>query len=984
MTLKFGRFQVLPHRREFLAEGVPIALGSRAFDVLMTLIEAGGELVTKDEILSRVWPGMVVEEHSLQFHISALRKVLGKDRGFIKTISGRGYRFVADITAADGEQEGLANRSAALSSPPPLPDAAGLTNLPALTSELIGREAELSEATALVTAHRLVTLVGVGGIGKTRLGREVARHLLPTFADGVWVAELGLLSDPDLVPVTVATALGLELAAGAVTPERVATALGAKQVLLVLDNCELVIDAAASVAEALLRANPAAHVMATSREPLRAEDECLYRVPALAVPAEGTEDLEDLLRYGAVQLFVARMRATEPHFAPDQLIAAATAAICRRLDGIALAIELAAARAASLGVKAVAAHLDDRFHLLTGGRRTALPRHQTLRATLDWSYALLPERERVVFRRLSIFANIFALKAATAVAACAEIAASGVIDCVANLVAKSLVMIDVSGATVRYRLLETTRAYAREKLAESGELGQVARAHAEYYRDLFERAQERWETRPTVEWLANYGRRIDDLRAALDWAFSPRGDTSIGVALSVASVPLWLQLSLMEECRRYVERALSCLGSGSNRDASRELQLYAVLGASLMYTKGPVPETAVVWTRAFEIAQTLDDTEYQLRALWGLFAYRIGSGEYRAGQALAQTFCSIAANSADPADLLIGDGMTGIVLHHLGDQTSARRQIERQVSRYMPPDRRSHTVRFLFDQRVTGRVFLARILWLQGFPDQAIRLSQGILEDTRAIDHTVSLCYALSAAACSVPLFVGDLAAAERSVAMLLDHSARHVLALWHSWARCLEGALFIKRGDVDAGLRLLRSALDELRESEFALPYTVFLGALAEGLAGVGQVTEGITAIDEALARSERYEERWCVAELLRIKGELVLSEGGPDAAAAAENHFSRALDWARRQGALSWELRAATSLARLWRDQNRAKAAREILAPVYDRFTEGFETTDLKAAKLLLDELRASLRDKVNIGTLAVSVCLGFANIAEVLGCF
>jgi predicted ATPase/DNA-binding winged helix-turn-helix (wHTH) protein len=577
MTLKFGRFQVLPHRREFLADGVPIALGSRAFDVLMTLIEAGGELVTKDEILSRVWPGMVVEEHSLQFHISALRKVLGKDRGFIKTISGRGYRFVADITAADGEQEGLANRSAALSSPPPLPDAAGLTNLPALTSELIGREAELSEATALVTAHRLVTLVGVGGIGKTRLGREVARHLLPTFADGVWVAELGLLSDPDLVPVTVATALGLELAAGAVTPERVATALGAKQVLLVLDNCELVIDAAASVAEALLRANPAAHVMATSREPLRAEDECLYRVPALAVPAEGTEDLEDLLRYGAVQLFVARMRATEPHFAPDQLIAAATAAICRRLDGIALAIELAAARAASLGVKAVAAHLDDRFHLLTGGRRTALPRHQTLRATLDWSYALLPERERVVFRRLSIFANIFALKAATAVAACAEIAASGVIDCVANLVAKSLVMIDVSGATVRYRLLETTRAYAREKLAESGELGQVARAHAEYYRDLFERAQERWETRPTVEWLANYGRRIDDLRAALDWAFSPRGDTSIGVALTVASVPLWLQLSLMEECRRYVERTISTIGTGQNRELNHKLRLYSAL-----------------------------------------------------------------------------------------------------------------------------------------------------------------------------------------------------------------------------------------------------------------------------------------------------------------------------------------------------------------------------------------------------------------------
>src|SRR5260370_11069032 len=712
MILNFGRFEVLPHRRELLAEGVPVPLGSRAFDVLMVLIEAGGELVTKDEILNRVWPGLVVEEHSLQFHISSLRKVLGEDRGFIKTISGRGYSFVADITAVAREQEALANRRADL--PPPLPDAEGLTNLPAPTSDLIGREIELSEATALVESHRLITLVGAGGIGKTRLGLEVARHLLHKFANGVWVAELGVLSDPELVPVTVATATGLELPAGAVTPERVATALGAKQLLLVLDNCEHVIDAAASMAEALLSANPTMHVMAPSRERLRAEEEHLYRVPPLAVPAEGTEDIEDLLRYGAVRLFVSRVRATEPHLAPDQRIAPAIAAICRRLDGIALAIGVAAARAAALGVEEVAAHLDDRFRLLTGGRRTALPRHQTLRSTLDWSYELLSEAERVVFCRLSIFAGSFALAEATAVAPSGEIAASDVVDCVANLAAKSLVMIDVSGATVRYRLLETTRAYAREQLAESAELGQVARAHAARYRDLLERAQVEWETQPTVEWAAAYGRGIDRLRAALDSAFSPHGDTSIGVALTVASVPLWLQLSLMEECLRYVERTLSCVGSGSNGDLSRELQLYSAPGASLMYTKDPVPETAGAWMRGLEIAQTLDDTEDQLRPLWGPFPYRIRSGEYRAALALAQTFCSLAANSADPADRLIGDGMTGIALHHLGDQTAARRHIERPVCRYMAPDRRSHTVRFLFDQRVTGRVFVARLLWCHG------------------------------------------------------------------------------------------------------------------------------------------------------------------------------------------------------------------------------------------------------------------------------
>jgi predicted ATPase len=290
----------------------------------------------------------------------------------------------------------------------------------------------------------------------------------------------------------------------------------------------------------------------------------------------------------------------------------------------------------------------------------------------------------------------------------------------------------------------------------------------------------------------------------------------------------------------------------------------------------------------------------------------------------------------------------------------------------------------MFDQRVAGRVFLARILWLQGFPDQAMRISQRILEDARAIDHTVSLCYALSAVACSVPLFVGDLAAAEQAAVMLLDHSAKHVLALWHAWARCIEGALSIKRGDVETGLPLLRTALDELRESKFALPYTAFLGALAEGLAGVGQVAQGITAIDEALTRSERDEERWCVPELLRIKGELALQEGEPDAAVIAEDHFRQALDCGRRQGALSWELRAATSLARLWRDQKQTQAAREILAAVYDRFTEGFETADLKTAKSLLDGLRPSRSQQVGVAALGISLFTSLGSVAEILASF
>jgi predicted ATPase/DNA-binding SARP family transcriptional activator len=824
-----------------------------------------------------------------------------------------------------------------------------LSNLPAPTSELIGREVGLAEVIDLVRAHRLVTLTGAGGVGKTRLGLQGARELLPSFADGVWVTELAPLSDPELVSVTVATSLGLALPAGAGAPDRVAAALGGRHLLLVLDNCEHVIEAAARMAEALLRAGPSVHVVATSREPLHAPGEYVYRVPSLEVPSADVEDPEDLLQTAAVKLFVARARAVAIRFTPDAGSAALAGAICRRLDGIPLAIELAAARMATLGLEELAARLDDRFRLLTGGHRTALPRQQTLRATLDWSYELLSKAERLVLRHLAVFVGGFTLAAATAVATSAELGAPEIVDGVTNLVEKSLVAVDVEDPVTRYRLLETTRAYALEKLADSGELDQVARRHAEYYRDLFERAEAEWEIRPTHDWLDVYGRQIDNVRAALDWAFSPGGDAAIGVALTADAVPLWFQQSLMRECRGRVERALAGVQPRAQRGGRREMQLSAALGVALMQTKGPAFDTTAAWTRALEIAEHLDDTEYQLRALWGLWHFRVTRGECRPALALAERFCERVVQTGNPAETLVGERMVGVSLHYLGDQTKARHRLERMLERYVAPVQRSHAIRFQYDQRVAARMILGRILWLQGFPDQALRLVHDNVADAQATDHANSLCYALESA-CLVSLWAGDRAAAEQSVAMLLDHSARHALTVWHARARCLQGVRLIQHEDLTGGLRLLRAALDELAETGFVPHHTALLGALAEGLAAAGQVTQGLAAVDEALGRSERDEEHWCVPELLRVKGHLVLLQAGPAAAAAAEAHFRDGLAWARRQAALSLELRCATSLARLWQQQGRTAPARELLAPVYGRFTEGFRTADLAAAGALL----------------------------------
>jgi predicted ATPase/DNA-binding winged helix-turn-helix (wHTH) protein len=937
VTIEFGRFKVVRHRRELLADGRPVELGGRAFDTLLALIDARGTVLGKDELMSRVWPDRVVEENNLPAQISVLRKVFGTDRHLIRTVAGRGYQFTGEIR--DDEAA--------------VAPAARLTNLPSYLPELIGRETSLGTLVDLITAHRFVTLTGAGGVGKTRLALEAARQLLPRFPDGVWLVELGPLADPTLVPGAVAAAVEVPLSAGPVTADRVAAALRAKRALIVLDNCEHVIQAAASMGEALVVGGARVRVLATSREPLRVIEEHIYPVPALDVPAEDNLDAEELSRHGAVRLFDLRAQTAGPGYVADPRRAGAVAAICRQLDGIPLAIELAAGCVPAFGVDGIAARLGDRFHLLTAGRRTALPHQQTLRATLDWSYELLSEPERITLRRLAIFAGSFSLEAAAAIVANPDLPVSQGPECVAGLVGRSLVSTLPGELSMQYRLLETTRAYALEKLTESGESQPVARRHAEYYRDLLERAEAEWEIRPTAEWLGAYARHTDNMRAALDWAFSSSGDPAVGVALTAAAVPLWFQQSLMLECRGRVEGALASLEPGAARGDRREMKLFAALGVALMQTKGPAPDTTTAWAKALEIAERLNDIEYQLRALWGLWHFRVSRGECRAALIQAERFCDRVASTANLAEILVGRRMIGVSLHYLGDHTKARHHLEYMLAHYVAPAYRSHAIRFQYDQRVATRMMLARILWLQGFSDQALRIALDNVENARAIDHAMSVCYALEAA-CLVALWAGDRSVAERSVATLLEHSARHALTVWQARGRCLNGVLFIKHGDVGRGVRLLHTSLDELSESGFVPHHTPLLGTLAEGLSGVGQVSQGLTVIDEALARSERDEELWCIAELSRIKGEIVLQTGAPKAAATAGRLFRQSIDVARRQDSLSWELRAAMSLARLWRGQQRASQARKLLAPVYRRFTEGFETADLVAAKALLDSVR------------------------------
>jgi predicted ATPase len=381
------------------------------------------------------------------------------------------------------------------------------------------------------------------------------------------------------------------------------------------------------------------------------------------------------------------------------------------------------------------------------------------------------------------------------------------------------------------------------------------------------------------------------------------------------------------------------------------MQLFAALGGALLYTKGAGPEMAEAWAKVLAIAEKTGDIDYQLRALWGLWVVKINSGEYRAALAFAQKFSDVAVTSADVADPLIGDRITGFSLYFLGDQAGARLHTERMLKDYVAPKNRLHIIRYQFDQRVMAHITLAGILWLQGFADQAMRLAESTVDEAAALEHPISLTYTLAQTACPIALCTGNLPAAEQFVKLLLDRAARHTKDLWTPWGLCFQGVLLIKQGDLSGGVKVLEAALAELPDNAFHMRYIPFLGELADGLGRAGQTAKGLTVIDEAIDQSDRTEERWCIAELLRIKGAIVLT--GQQDVVVAEECFHASLDWARRQNALAWELRTATSLAKLRNDQGRTTDAIELLAPIYNRFTEGFETADLRTAKSLLSDL-------------------------------
>ncbi len=554
----FGRYSIQSSARRLLVDGVPVRLGARAFDLLLALVEKRGAVVSKNELLDLVWPGLVVEENNLQVHVSTLRKLLGPQ--IIVTLPGRGYRFNTAQPSSPAE--------ACSTERLPSGAAVAVNNLPAHWSLLIGRDAELAALAALLVPNqpcRLITVTGAGGMGKTRLAQAAALAALQDtshYPDGVWLIELAAVTDRSLVPASVARVLGITLPAHA-SHHDLASRLADRRMLIVLDNCEHVIAEVAALTSTLTRSVPTLTLLATSQEPLKVDDEYVFRLGTLSVPVDEPVDsigadggLSATLNFGALALFDVRAREALPQFTLNADNLDSVIDICRRLDGIPLAIEFAAARLPLLGVEGLRAKLDDRFRLLTNCTRLAPKRQQTLHAALEWSHSLLSADEQKVFRRLGIFVGSFSLDAAQHVGMGDELDLWTVLDHLAALVDKSLV-ISESGTTPRYRLLTSARVFALERLRAADEATAIARRHADAMLKQSNAAYAVFWTADSVELLTAALPDIDNLRAAFAWAASDAGDGVRLSALVGASGWLWRAADLTAEGRQWFDLAIS-------------------------------------------------------------------------------------------------------------------------------------------------------------------------------------------------------------------------------------------------------------------------------------------------------------------------------------------------------------------------------------------------------------------------------------------
>jgi predicted ATPase/DNA-binding winged helix-turn-helix (wHTH) protein len=945
-AFSFGPFRVVPSARLLERDGAAISLGSRAFDLLCLLIGRAGEVVSKGELMAKAWPGLTVDESSLRFHIAQLRRILGDDKAgesYVTNFPGRGYCFVAPVDRVESSpkraqsREPASGRDATQNSAKQSP---AKQNLPPKPVRIIGRDGAIRSLVDQLAARRFVTLRGPGGIGKTTVAVALAHELATNFRDGVLFLDLGSLKDQHLVAVAVASGLGLLIPVGDPT-SRLIEALRDRELLLVLDGCEHVVEAVARLVDEIYRHAPAVSIIATSRESLEAASEFVVELVPLDIPPDDLRERGQIEQYSSSRLFMECAVAAGWGETLTDADAETMARICRKLDGVPLAIELVASRLSVHSLIEIDELIEGRLRLAWRGRRTAPLRHQSLSAALDWSYELIAPAERTLLEHLSVFPGAFALQGAYAVAGDLD-GAEAVLGALEQLVAKSLVTSRPRSAQAQFRLLETTRAYAAEKLVASGTSRAANLRHARYVlQALAPRSYEPGGERPGG-WV-HRAELLPDARAALEWTFSDAGDFELRTPLAAACARLFVELNLLEECRVWAGRALAA-AEDARADRGGTVELLWAFGHAAMFTERNSQQCESTLRRGLALAQEVGDLQNQFRLLSRLHALYRRTAERKHLLEVALLADAVAIKIGDPAAMARAHTYLGIAYHLNGDQRLARKRLHAgevgdSAIPLLPVDH------FAYPRGT--HIMSCTNLWLLGLPDQAVQVANGLMDIGSNPDlamYCAGVCFAAR-----VYRWVGDMNALSEAAERLADHSRKHGFGPFYTASVALKGELQVALGAVDEGTELLRTSVPRMIADRLELYGGAATIALVEGLAAQGRSAEALASLQARIDVVTAQGDSWEMPELLRVRGELRSRSGDHS---IAERDFVAAMELAERQSALSWCLRIATSRARLAKGANTRAAAVSGLRLTYARFSEGLDTADLRSARDLLRE--------------------------------
>lgn len=949
----FGPFSLLPRSRLLLKGGEPVDLGGRTFDLLVALVQRSGHVITKRDLLEQIWSDTIVEDGSLRFHMANLRKVLGDGADgarYITTQVGVGYAFVADVTRTIRGQAAAETDNLPPSVPGPPNVKPGC--LPPRI-RVIGRENELLVVLSAAESLSLLTIVGPGGVGKTTLAVEAAYRIAVQTGRKPCFVDLAQIEDPALVPSALAAAQGIRVQGDDPLSVLIASLHG-ESPCMVIDNCEHLIADVAEILERICSEAPNALFLATSREPLRAREEAVHLLGPLAFPDEAeVQSAEGLLDIPAVQLFVERACAANIIMQFDTEELRLIADMCRRLEGMALPIELAAVRVATHGVRDTQRHLGQHLSLGWVGRRTAAERQQTLRATLDWSHALLSPTESLALARLSAFVGPFSYAGAARVIADGALDEQTAIALLDALTAKGLVAISRGSGMAPFRLLEMTRAYAGEKLRARGaeELQATSIRHALYCGDML--TSIRHSSKNGIEFAEELPTQLGNIRAALEWSFGPAGNPNIAVPLAKHSACLFMHQSLLVEARSWCERAIGAM-AGDFIGSTYEMELRAMHGLALMFTRGNTLAVEVTLRRALDVATSLGEHWHELRLLGMLQIFHERTGDFHSSHAWSMRAVDVAETMDEPEARAVAASLAGVSYHLLGDQTQARRELEFALANCQPFDF-IKTVLYGFDHRNRSGIALARVLWLQGLSEEARQLARDVEAEAAVLNHPVTHCIALMWTL-TVHIWAGDLDAASESLAKLQARAEVNGFGPYLSAVCGLGGSLAIHQGKPREAVSRIETSLVELHAARYELITTSLEISLIDGLLLTGRDADALKSVQQTIDRCERDGDGFALPELLRIKANI-LRKLDPQGKADEETYL-KGLECARRQAARAWELRVALDLSRLWLETWRSSEAAVLLRSFRNEVFRGVDKADVRDLEMLWQ----LARDKAN----------------------